>query len=102
MICLRLAGVLARLEEAVELLAFAKDRRLGRVQVLRLAGVEHAAAEADDLAARVADREHDAVAEPVVAAAASFASDSPACVSCAMRASDVPSCRSTVSHASGA
>src|SRR5690606_16213154 len=43
--------------------------RLGRVQVLRLASVEYAATEADDLAARrVADREHDAVAEAVVAA----------------------------------
>ena len=67
---LRPARVLPRLVEPVQLVAFAKDRRLRRVQVFRLAGVEHAAAEADDLAARrVADREHDAIAKSVVAPA---------------------------------
>ena len=70
MICFGSPRVLPRLVEAVQLVPFAKDRRLRRVQIFRLAGVEHAAAEADDLAARrVADREHDAIAKPVVAAA---------------------------------
>jgi hypothetical protein len=42
---------LAGLEQAVELAALAEHRRLRRVHVLGLAVVEHAAAEADDLAA---------------------------------------------------
>ena len=37
----------ARLEQAVQLAALAEDRRLGRVEVFRLAAVEDAAAEAD-------------------------------------------------------
>ena len=63
-----LADRRARLEQAVELAALQEDRRLGRVQVFRLALVQHPPAEADDLALGVADREHDAVAEAVVAA----------------------------------
>ena len=62
-----LAQRAARLEQAIELAALDEDRRLGRVQVLRLAAVEHAAAEADDLALDRADRKHDAIAEAVVA-----------------------------------
>ncbi len=60
----------ARLEQPVELAALGKDRRLGGIQVLGLAAVEHASAEADDAPARVVDREHDPVAEAVVALAA--------------------------------
>ena len=45
-----------------------KELGLGRVQVLRLAAVEHPSAEADRAPAGVADREHDPVAEPVVEA----------------------------------
>ena len=46
-----------------------RRRRFRRVEVFRLAGVEHPPAEADHAAARVVDREHDAVAEAVVALA---------------------------------
>ncbi|MCY1520501.1 hypothetical protein D9M68_552810 [compost metagenome] len=53
--------------QAVELAALAEDGRLGRVQVLGLFVAEHAPAEADALALDVADREHHAVAEAVVA-----------------------------------
>jgi hypothetical protein len=57
---------LSRFIQAVELAALMEQRRLGRIEVLRLAAVDHAAAEADDPAARVADREHHAIAEAVV------------------------------------
>ncbi|MDT4858747.1 hypothetical protein FQZ97_932280 [compost metagenome] len=57
----------AGLEQAVEFAALAEHRRLGRVQVLGFALVEHAPAKADEFALDVADREHDAVAEAVVA-----------------------------------
>ena len=63
-----LADGAARLVQAVELLALVEQRRLRRVQVFGLAAVQHPAAKADHLALDVADREHDAVAEAVVAA----------------------------------
>ena len=46
------ADRVARLHQAVELAALLEERRLGRVQVLRLALAQHAAAEADHRAAR--------------------------------------------------
>ena len=53
--------------EIVEHGTLAEERRFRRVQVFcRRIGIEGAAAEGDDAAARVADREHDAVAEAVV------------------------------------
>ena len=61
------ADGIACLEQAVELAAFREQRSLGRVEVLRLALAHHPAAESDHLTARIADREHDAVAKPVVA-----------------------------------
>jgi len=63
-----LADRLARLVQAVQLVALDEHWRLGRVQILRLAVVEHPPAEADDLALDVADREHDPIAKTVVAA----------------------------------
>src|SRR6185503_3321321 len=54
---------------AVELAAFLEQRRLRRVQVLRLSVSQHAPAEPDGRAARAEDRKHDAVAEAVVALA---------------------------------
>ncbi|KGX49631.1 hypothetical protein Y025_5578 [Burkholderia pseudomallei TSV32] len=57
-----------RLEQAVQLAALVEQRRLRRIQVFGLAAVQHPAAEADDLPLHVADREHDPLAEPVVAA----------------------------------
>jgi len=57
----------ARLEQAVQLAALREHRRLGRIEVLGLAAVEHAPAEADDAPAHVVDGEHDAIAEAVVA-----------------------------------
>ncbi len=57
------------LREAEEAAPLAEERRLRAVQVLGLILVaERPGAEADDAAGRVADREHQAVAEPVVAA----------------------------------
>ena len=61
------AQSLARLEQAVQLAALAEHRRLGRVEVFRLALVQHAAAKGDHLALEIADGEHDAFAETVVA-----------------------------------
>ena len=46
-----------------------KQRPLGRVEVLGLSLSQHPAAKADDLATRVADGKHDALAEAVVALA---------------------------------
>ena len=58
------------LVEPVDHAALAEDRRLGRVDVFAalLLGAEHAAAEADDAALLVADREDEPSAEPVVMA----------------------------------
>ncbi|OIQ78182.1 hypothetical protein GALL_401130 [mine drainage metagenome] len=58
----------ACLEQPVQLLALVEEHGFRRIQVLGLAAAEHAAAESDQLALRVADREGDAVAQPVVAA----------------------------------
>src|SRR5690606_39920605 len=55
--------------EAVQLAPLLEQRRLGGVQVLRLALVEDAPAEGDDAPAPIVDREDDAVAEAVVAPA---------------------------------
>jgi len=65
----RIANRIACEVQAVELATLGEDRRLGRVQVLGLAAVENAAAEADHVPAAVVDREHDPVAEAVVALA---------------------------------
>ena len=59
---------LARFVQAVQLAALVEQLGLRRVQVLGLALVEHAPAEADRAAARIADREHHAIAEAVVVA----------------------------------
>ena len=56
--------------EPVEQRRLVEDRRLGRVEVFGLGVADGAAAEADDPAVAVADREHEPVAEPVVVAAA--------------------------------
>ena len=68
------ANGLLRLKQAVEFVAFFEQRRFGRVKVFRFALVQHAPAEADDIAAHIDDGEHDAVAKTVVALAA-FAFD---------------------------
>ena len=61
---------LERARQAVERLALVEDRRLRRVQVLRLLiRRDRAPAEAEHAAARVADREGHAPAQPVVVAA---------------------------------
>ena len=59
----------ARLEQAVQLFAFAEHRRLGRVQIFGLAFVEHASAKTNHFALHRADGKHDAVTEAVVALA---------------------------------
>ena len=64
-----IAVVLARLVQAVELLAFVEHRGFRRIEVLGLVVTQHAAAEGDHPATAVADGEHDAVAEAVVAPA---------------------------------
>src|SRR5262249_20824285 len=77
---LETAARTARLVQAVELASLVEERRLGRVEVLRLARVDDASAEGDHAAARIANREHHAVAEAVVVtltlpAGAAFAFD---------------------------
>ena len=50
-----------------EKMALMKERGLGRVQIFRLRiGLHGAAAKGDDAAPRILDREHDAVAKPVI------------------------------------
>src|SRR5690606_13484689 len=65
----------AGMGQAVQQLALAKGRRLGRVQILGARAAEGAAAEADRATPVVLDREHDPVAEAVVAGAAVLRSD---------------------------
>jgi hypothetical protein len=65
----RARGSPAGLEQAVELAPLAEHRCLGRVQVLGLAVVEHAAAEADHLAPTARIGNITRCAEPVVALA---------------------------------
>src|SRR6185437_7141518 len=67
----------ARLRPAIEHASLLEERRIGRVQIFRLAIAEHAAAEGDDAALAVADREHDAMAEIVVGLAALGAAQQP-------------------------
>ena len=74
---LQAARRLPRLVEAVQLAALVEQLGLGRIQVLGLALVEHAPAEADRAAARVADREHEPVAETVVMTAFAAGDRSP-------------------------
>ena len=62
-----LANRRARLEQAVQLASLAEHRRLGRVEVLRLAAVEDTTAETDDRALHRPNGEHDPVPEAVVA-----------------------------------
>ncbi len=58
---------LARIVMIVEQRAFVKERRLRRVQIFRLRVLfERAAAEGDDAAGAIADREHHAIAETIV------------------------------------
>ena len=57
------------LVQPVDFLSLAKQRCLGRIEVLRFRGVEHPPTEADHGTASVADRKHQAVAKPVVALA---------------------------------
>src|SRR5690349_11982404 len=64
----RAHGLLARPVEAEEQRALVEDRRVRRVEVLRLLVAEGARAEADDAPALVGDGEHHAVAEAVVVA----------------------------------
>ena len=54
-------------EQAVEFLAFVEYRGFRGVQVFGFFVAEHAAAKGDDAATAVANGEHDAVAEAVVA-----------------------------------
>jgi hypothetical protein len=62
------ADCVTRLEQTVELRSLAEERRFRGIQVLWLALPHHAAAKPDHIALRIADREHDAIAEAVVAA----------------------------------
>ena len=60
---------LAGLVQTVELAALVEQRRLGRVQVLGLALIDDATAEAEDPAARIAYREHQAVSKSIIESA---------------------------------
>ena len=57
------ANRLLRPVQPVEQVSLREDLRLRRVEILRLAVAEHAAAESDDVPARIGDREHEPVAE---------------------------------------
>ena len=61
-----LVAACARAVEAVEVGALVEQRRLGRVEVLRLARAHDAPAEGDDAAAPVVDGKHHAAAEAIV------------------------------------
>ena len=61
------ADRLLRQVKAVEFAPLLEQRRFRRVQILRLALVQDAAAEGDDAATAVMDRKDDAIAEAVVA-----------------------------------
>ena len=63
----KLAQGAARLKQAIEFAALAEDRGFGGVQVLRLFVTQHPAAKANAFALDIADGEHHAVAEAVVA-----------------------------------
>ncbi len=70
--------ILVRLLDFVEteqLPSLVEDGRFGRVKILGRAIPQHPATEADDPAALVADREHDAIAEAVIAARAAVTRD---------------------------
>ena len=64
---LELSQRLAHFEQAVEFAAFVKHRCFRRIQIFGFAVIDDPSAETDDAPAAVADREHDAIAEPVVA-----------------------------------
>src|SRR6185437_14673233 len=55
----------ARRRPAIERAALGEERRLGRVEIFRLAVADDTAAEGDDATAAITDREHHAVAEIV-------------------------------------
>ena len=61
------ANRVAGLEQAVELTALVEDLGFGGIQVFGLVVAQHASAKANAFALDVADREHHAVAEAVVA-----------------------------------
>ncbi len=63
---LKSAARLAGFVQAVQFAALVKQRRFRRVHVFGLALIDHAAAESDDAAARIANRKHEPVAKPVV------------------------------------
>ncbi len=55
--------------QTVEFMTFAKHRRFGRIQILRLARIDDARAKTDYLASHIANRKHHSPAKPVVALA---------------------------------
>ena len=66
---------IARLEQAVQLAPLVEQRGFGRVQVFGFFVTQHAPAKTDAFALDVADGEHDAVAEAVVALVVVLADD---------------------------
>ena len=63
------ANRIAGMQQAVQLAPLLEQRRLGRIQILRLAFADHAATEADRHAAGIEDGKHHPIAEAVVALA---------------------------------
>ena len=68
---------LSRFVQAEQIAALVEQHGFRRIEVLGRVIAEGASAEADDATARVADREHDAVAEAVVRAALIFLDQQP-------------------------
>ena len=64
------ANGIAREIKPIQLTALGKHRRFRRIQIFGFAGAKHPPAEADHAAPAVMDREHHAIAEPVVPLAA--------------------------------
>ncbi len=69
---LEIRARLPRFIQPVQFAALVKQRGLGRIHVLGLALIDHASAEADDPAARIANREHQPVAKSIVITAGFF------------------------------
>src|SRR5450631_627460 len=63
---LEIASRLPCLVQSVELATLVKKRGFRRIQILRFALIDDAPAETDDASARVANRKHQSVAEPII------------------------------------
>ena len=73
----RITNCASGLIQAIKLAALFEQRRLRRIQVLGFARAQYATAKADDIAAHIDNRKHDAVTENIVAPALVILLDQP-------------------------